>query len=181
MRRVVVQALVVVALVSVPAIPVSADREGPLQQQVLIDLDKTSVEVGVGQGFQFSSTIANTGNQPLTSLVAHLNVVSADGSTYVDPEDWSSDRSQYLDTLAPDATWAPSWDVKAVNSGALILYVAVTTASGADEVVASGPLRATVTQLRTIDATGVLPVALAVPAAFVVCFVMARRRRRQLL
>jgi hypothetical protein len=69
--------------------------------------------------------------------------------------------------------------VQAVNSGELVVYVAVTMSEGSDPVVASEPLRLTVTEKRTIDAGGVLPVALGMPmVALVLMGAVARRRRR---
>lgn len=147
---------------------------------VRVELDQSSVHVGIGQGFGFTSAITNDSDQPLTNLVAHLNVASADGSTYVDPEDWSSHRSQYVDTLAAHETRQLSWNVHAVNGGALVVYVAVTTGSGPDFVVTSGPLRATVTSIRRINAAGVLPIAITMPVALMVLLGLALQRRRSL-
>jgi hypothetical protein len=70
--------------------------------------------------------------------------------------------------------------VKAVNSGELVAYVAVTANEGSQPVVASAPLRLTVTEKRTINAGGVLPVALGMPVAAAVLMGVAARRRRQL-
>jgi hypothetical protein len=70
--------------------------------------------------------------------------------------------------------------VHAVNAGDLVIYVAVTTRAGPDVVLASDPLRTTVTAVRSIDATSVLPVALSVPAVVFVCLLVARYRRRRL-
>jgi hypothetical protein len=145
-----------------------------------VELDKTSVEIGTGLSFQFQSTITNQSDQPLTAVIAHLNIVSVDGDVYVDPEDWSGDRSQYVDTLAPGGTTTLTWNVRAVTTGELILYVAATTSEAQTDVVASPPLHATVTATRTINASGVLPIALGVPAVLVVGLGFAVRRRRQL-
>lgn len=145
-----------------------------------VELDTTSVEIGTGLSFQFASTITNQSDQPLAAVIAHLNIVSVDGDVYVDPEDWSGDRAQYVDTLAPGATTTLVWNVRAVTAGDLILYVAATTSETQTEVVASQPLHATVTATRTINASGVLPIALGVPMLLVVGLGFAVRRRRQL-
>ena len=113
-------------------------------------------------------------------MIAHINIVSVDGDVYVDPEDWSGERSQYIDTLASGASTTLTWNVRAVTTGELILYVAATTREAQTDVVASPPLHATVTATRTINASGVLPIALGVPAVLVVALGVAVRRRRQL-
>jgi hypothetical protein len=160
--------------------PSAAQGGGSSSGLMQVELDRSSVELGIGQGFGFTSMITNVSDRPLHALVAHLNVASVDGKTYVDPEDWSSNRTQYVASLAPQETRRLSWSVHAVNHGELVLYVAVTTRSGPDVVIASDPLRARVTAVRTIDASSVLPVAIAVPAVFVVLLALALNRRRQL-
>ncbi len=173
--------LMAFAAMAIPAGPsLAAAAPDPSAVEMSVALDQNSVGVGTGQVFQFRSTITNLTDRPLTSVIAHLNIVSTNGDVYVDPEDWSSERSQYIETLPAGATRDLTWKVRAVTSGQLILYVAVTTRSGGKNVVASQPLQATVTATRTIDATGVLPVAIGVPAALVVCLGIAVRRRRTL-
>lgn len=179
-RCVIAPMLLLAGIASLFAAPAGAAGGDPSTRTMSIELDQTSVDLGIGKGFRFTSTITNDTDRPLTDLVAHLNIASADGSTYVDPEDWSSRRTQYVDALDPHATLRLSWNVHAVNSGELIIYVAVTTRSGPDVVVASGPLRATVTAIRSIDANSVLPVAVAVPSVLLAALGLAVRRRRQL-
>jgi hypothetical protein len=172
--------LLALAALTISSGAASAATPDQSPAEMSVTLDQNSVAVGTGQGFEFRSTITNLTGQPLTSVIAHLNIVSTNGDVYVDPEDWSSDRSQYVDTLPAGATHELTWNVRAVTTGELILYVAVTTSSGGTNVVASQPLHATVTATRTIDAAGVLPIALGVPAALVICLGAAVRRRRQL-
>jgi hypothetical protein len=146
---------------------------------VTVTLDRPSVSTSLGQSFGFASTVRNAGDGQLTGLIAHLNVLSVDPDVYVDPEDWSSRRTQFLAPLAPGASVDLPWRVQAVNSGELVVYVAVTAEDGADPVVASGPLRLTVTEQRTVNAGGVLPLAVAMPAAVLVLMGAAARRRRR--
>jgi hypothetical protein len=147
--------------------------------ELTVTLDRASIDTKLGQEVGFSSTVRNEGDRPLTGLIAHLNVLSVDPDVYVDPEDWSSERTQFLGPLPPGNTVDLAWRVQAVNSGELVVYVAVTTSEGSDPVVASEPLRLTVTEKRTIDAGGVLPVALGMPiVALVLMGAVARRRRR---
>lgn len=175
-RRSALSPLLVVAWLVLLVVPVSAATGDPIR----VELDKTHIELGIGEGFRFTSTITNESDQALDGIVAHLNIASADGSTYVDPEDWSSRRTQYLDTLAPHTSQQIEWSVHAVNGGPLIIYVAVTTRAGPDVVAASQPLRATVTAIRTIDASGVLPVAISVPAIVLAGLAIVTIRRRRL-
>jgi hypothetical protein len=142
-----------------------------------VELDRRRVATGIGKEFDFHSTIRNTTGRPITGAVAHLNVLSPDRSVYVDPEDWSSNRTQLLAPLPPGASRRLTWTVQAVNRGNVDLYVAVVANDGVD---ASAPLRASVVAVRTINAGGVLPIGIAVPAAVLSLLALALRRRRRL-
>ena len=146
---------------------------------VTVELDRARVTTRIGHRFSFTSTIRTTTDQQVAGAVAHLNVLSPDGSVYVDPEDWSSDRTKPVPTLPAHGSRRLTWTVQAVSRGHIVLYVAV-VANGHDEVDASGPLRADVIAERTIDAGGVLPIGVAVPAITLALLALAVRRRRNL-
>jgi hypothetical protein len=147
---------------------------------VTVTIDPPAVDTRLGQEFAFTSTVRNDGDRPLPGLIAHLNILSTDPDVYVDPEDWSEERTQFLAPLAPGGAVDLTWRVQAVNSGDLVVYVAVTPSDRSDSVVASNSLRLTVTEQRTIDSSGVLPVALGVPVVVLGLMGAAARRRRRL-
>jgi hypothetical protein len=68
---------------------------------VSVSLSRTSTSVGIGNSFSFTSAITNQSSAPVYGLVAHLNVLSFTHGVYVDPEDWSSNRTRYLDPIPP--------------------------------------------------------------------------------
>ncbi|MEP6909220.1 MAG: hypothetical protein ABI896_02170 [Actinomycetota bacterium] len=170
MRRI---AAALVALTAILASPASA--AGP----VAVHLDPTTVATTIGHHFTFASTIRNGSATPIPDVVAHLNVLSLDPSVYVDPEDWSSHRTRYLGTIDPGATRRVDWTVQAVNSGRFVLYVGVIDRNGSGGLVVSEPLRAGVAHRRTLNAGGVAPLALGVPAFLVVAWLIIRQRRRR--
>jgi len=183
--RATIAALLLVAAVTPPAagapLPVStAAPPSAASAAVSVQLDPTNVSTSVGQRFSFTSTVRNDGDQPMPGLVAHLNVLGLDPDVYVDPEDWSSQRTIYLDPLPAHASTRLAWTVQAVNSGRLVIYVAVTAKQGTDAVVASNTLRLAVAQQRTVDAGGILPLAVAVPTAILLLTGFAAHRRRRL-
>lgn len=128
-----------------------------------VQLDRTRVSARIGQTFTFTTTIGNTADQPVRGLVAHLNVLSSDPNVYVDPEDWSSQRTQYLPPLPARGSTRLTWKVQAVNSGPLTIYVAVLPGQGGGLISVSRPLRLEVAQRRTLNSGGVLPLALGIP------------------
>ncbi|HSD02412.1 MAG TPA: hypothetical protein VLB81_08590 [Gaiellales bacterium] len=140
-----------------------------------ITLDRGSVAVRLGRSFSFTSTLA-AGPGATGPLVAHLNVVSLDPSTYVDPEDWSTHRTRYLRPIAAGGSRAIRWSVKAVSAGPMAIYVTAVPAGGSGPIAVGPPLRVQVADRKTLNSGGVVPLALSVPAALVVLAVVARRR-----
>jgi hypothetical protein len=145
-----------------------------------VELDRTRVTTRIGEHFTFTSTIRNDGSRTEADLVAHLNVLSSDPGTYVDPEDWSSDRTRYLTPLASHEVRKVTWTVTAVNSGSITIYVAVLPRHGSGPVSVSPPLRVEIAKRRTLNSGGVLPLALGIPAllGLTTLGVSARRPRR---
>jgi len=152
----------------------------PASTVASVQLDRTTMSTRIGQRFSFTSTVRNDSDQPQSGLVAHLNVLGLDPDVYVDPEDWSSQRTFYLDPLPAHASTRLAWTVQAVNSGRLVIYVAIVDRHGGDAVVASDALRLAVAEQRTVDGGGILPLAVAMPAAVLLLTGWAARRRRRL-
>jgi len=144
---------------------------------VTVELDEGPVHTQIGQKFTFVTTVANTATSPASGLVAHLNVLSDDPGVYVDPEDWSSHRTQYLPAIPAGGTLPVTWTVQAVNSGNLTVFVSVLPRHGAGTIVTSPPLRVSVGQRRTLNSGGVLPLVLGIPTAIGLVGLGTRRRR----
>jgi hypothetical protein len=169
-----VAVLVVLVSPTAPAAPASPPNP------VAVTMSRSTMQDRVGDRFAFTTQVRNHSARPLEGLVAHLNIVSMASDVYVDPEDWSSQRTRYLPTLPAHGTIDLPWTVQAVNDGRFVLYVAVTTRHGSDRVVSSGTLRLTTTARHTLGAGGVLPVALGVPGLLVLLMLGVGARRRRL-
>jgi len=151
----------------------SSDPDG-----VSVQVDRTSIDTQLGGRFTFTSTVRNESGETISGLIAHLNVLSSDPGTYVDPEDWSSRRTQYLDPLAPNESATLTWRGQAVNSGPLVLYVAVIDNTHGT-VTASPAIELAVRRQPSIDASGILPLAIGVPAAVGLLLALNLLRRRR--
>jgi uncharacterized repeat protein (TIGR01451 family) len=160
--------LLSIALAGVPA---------SVAHAVTVTLDSAPVTTAIGQKFTFATTVSNAGPTPASDLVAHLNVLSDDPGTYVDPEDWSSHRTQYLAMIGAGGKLRLTWTVQAVNSGKLTVFVSVLPRHGPGEIATSAPLRFTVTQRKTLNSGGVLPLVLGIPAVIGLAGLGIRRRR----
>ena len=172
-------ATLAVGLLAVPsAAAVERRAERPAADSpVSVMLSETSLAVGPGQKIEFTSTVRNAGEQPLTDLVAHVAILTSDADVYVDPEDWSPRRTQYVDRLDGGEETALSWDVQAVTAGPIILYVAVTD-PGSDTAAVSGPLYMQVTGRREVNSQDAFPLVAGVPAAVLLLLGMTLVRRR---
>jgi hypothetical protein len=150
--------------------------------QVRVSVTPTRVSTRLGDSFQVKASVASRVPAPRSGLIAHLNIVSVTRGVYVDPEDWSAERTRYLARVGPGKPATASWKVKAVSAGDFEIYVVVLSGS-ADPSAALGPtvspaLHAHIAEHRTLNSGGVLPLALGVPAALGVLALALRRRRR---
>ncbi len=141
----------------------------------------TSVQTSIGHTFILRTTITNEAGSPADNLIAHLNVLSLDGSAYIDPEDWSSKRTRYLDHIPARHSVTLTWKLQAVNSGSVGVYVAVLTSRGEAHPPVVGPtVRVAIARRQTLNSAGILPLALGIPGLLTLLAVGVRigRRRR---
>jgi hypothetical protein len=98
---------------------------------------------------------------------------------YVDPEDWSADRSQELQ-LQPRERRSLSWELQAVNSGSFAAYVVVLPfgdkTAAAENLAVSPLVKLEVAPRSTLNAGGTLPVVLLVPVLLGLLAAAARIR-----
>jgi hypothetical protein len=132
---------------------------------VTVRVDKTEIASGLGDSFNFKTTITNTSGTATEPLVAHLNILTLRPGVYVDPEDWSAQRTVFLEPISPGRAVTITWSLKAVGSGTLAAYVAVLPQDRPTAPPAMSPtVRVAVEDRRLINAGGILPLALGVPA-----------------
>ena len=157
------------------AAPVAAAAQAPVD----VSLSRQEVSTRLGDGFAFSSRIENRGDTTLDGLVAHLNVVGLSSGIYVDPEDWSEERTKGLPPLGPGESTDVDWDVTAVTGGEAAIYVAVVPREnpGGKALAVSPAMAVSIAESKDLNTDGVLPLTLAVPAMIAVAAVVVRRRR----
>jgi hypothetical protein len=162
-------------------LPAPALAAAPLDAKV--GAEPAQVSTVLGGRFKITTPITNTGARPSGEILAHLNVASIEGSVYVDPEDWSSNRSQQL-SLKPGESRKLSWEIQAVNAGHFAAYVVVvpydSNVAGNEGLVISPLVNIDVASRSTLSAGGALPVVVTVPLLLGVAaagtFFRARRR-----
>lgn len=146
---------------------------------VSVSVDRTRISTQLGHKVAFRSTITNRGSTPVSGLIAHLNVLSLRDGVYVDPEDWASQRTRYLGTIAGGGSRTITWRIQAVNAGTLGVYVAVLDESGRARPPTTGPaIRLAVAERKTVNSRGIVPLALGVPGLLGLLALGVRLRRR---
>jgi hypothetical protein len=165
----------VVAAATVPTAHAGKADADP--SAVSVELDETELTVGPGEQFSFESTLRNSGDSQ-SGLIAHLTILGADPNIYVDPEDWSTQRTQFLDELPAGDSTQLDWTVRAIDAGELIMCVAVSS-PGADSVAVSSPLHVTVTGQRVVNPQNVVPLVMATPIAVLALLGLTLVRRRR--
>ena len=157
-----------------------AAAEPPAGVRVLAS--PSQVHTVVGGHFSYQPRIVNPGSRPLDGIVVHLNVASLTSDVYVDPEDWSTNRSAVIGHLNPGGSASLSWDVQAVSAGSFAIYVVLlpagSAAAGTGPLFVSPPVHVTVTARTTLNASGSLPVVIAVPGLLAVLVAAGRLRAR---
>jgi hypothetical protein len=184
MRPRFVLAWMLLALTAPAGLAVSAATAQPVAAEaVRVSIDRSRVNVVIGDRFTIRTPIANTGGTPTDRLIAHLNVASLTRSVYVDPEDWSSNRTEEVTPLGPGSSTSLSWELQAVNAGDFDVYVVLLpngpASSGQGPLVVSPPVHVQVAGRPTLSAGGALPIVVAVPGllGLVVAAVGLRARR----
>ena len=149
-----------------------------------VSLSESEVSALTGDRFTFTSKITNNGSSATPPLIANLGFVALDQSTYIDPEDWSPQRTLSVAPIAAGESATQTWTVKPVLKGEVAVYVVVLpeppALAGAGPLAAGPAIYLHVEEHRTLNPSGVLPVVLAVPAFLALAFAgmrVARRRR----
>jgi hypothetical protein len=141
-----------------------------------VSLSRTDLSTRIGESFSFDSEIRNISDREQTALVAHLNVAGLSSGIYVDPEDWSEDRTKFLPPLGPGESTTVGWNVKAVTGGQAAIYVVALP--GENDPAVSPAMAVDIAETRDLNSDGVLPLALGVPALLGLVALTVRRRRR---
>jgi hypothetical protein len=173
--------------VSLSASPAHAVQPEQAQGAALeVSIDSKFKQVKMGEVVKFKTDIANRGVQTSTPFIVALNVVNLqERGEVVDLEEWSPERTQYIEALAPDESINLDWIVTTGLHGEYIVYIVLipqpASAEDTTSPVASASLYLTVTPSARLNPGGVLPFALGVPVFLLaITFVVYRRRRQQI-
>ena len=164
------------------ALPQAQSQVGNLQLSISVD----STAAKTGDTITFDTVITNTGAAQSPPVILAMNIINLNKQgDVVDPEDWSPQRTQYIDSLAANQSATLSWEVNTILDGEFMVYVVAIphpqTAEVSSQVVASPGLHLTVAKFAGLNPSGVLPFVIGVPIILVLAiFLLFRLRRRQI-
>lgn len=176
--------LLVAALLTLGAVPVMAQQAG--EQQIQVSIDVTAKTVRAGTPILYSTVVTNNGTTPTPPMIVAMNIINLNKSgDVVDPEDWSPQRTQYTEAVAPGQSVTLAWRINAILDGNFMVYmVGIPAPDGAEATshpVTSPGIHLTVTKYTRLNPGGVLPYAIGGPVLLgLIIFVVYRRRHREI-
>jgi len=171
-------------LLIMSVLPAQALQSGTTDLQITIDLDATVVKTG--DKVEYNTVVTNTGTEATSPLIVAMNVINLDAKgEVVDPEDWSPQRTQYMESLPPGQSASQHWIINTILDGNYMVYmVLIPTPGTQDETsqpVATSGIHLTVTPFTRLNPRGVLPYAIGIPLLVIVVTVaLYRMRSRQI-
>jgi ABC-2 type transport system permease protein len=165
-----------------PAIAFSEERPQAKEMQISIDMDYMVVKTG--DTVEFNTAVTNTSAEASPPLIVAMNVINLDATgDVVDPEDWSPQRTQYIETLGAGQTASQHWIINTILDGDYMVYMVLIPEPGSQETtsqpVASTGIHLTVTPFTRLNPGGILPYVIGGPVVLAVATFLIYRLRRQ--
>lgn len=145
---------------------------------VTVDVRPQSVDGAVGDTFDIEVVVVNSGTEPTPSLAAHIDVTDPSKSSSVDPEDWTPTLTRPVGVVDPGRQVTVRWTIQPISPGNYVLYAVALVADRQAEPAASvsNAVPVAVTERRSLNPSGVLPVVLIVPIVLGSAILVRRRR-----
>jgi ABC-2 type transport system permease protein len=185
-RLVGVGMLVAAGLVLFPgASPATAQEAAPMSAEhpLQITIDMAYKTVKASDHIIYNTTVTNNSTQTSPGLCLAMNIINLDAAgDIVDPEDWSPQRTQYIDALPAGQSATHSWRVNAILDGDYLIYMVAIPEPEKDatsQPVASSGIHLTVTPFTKLNPGGVLPYAIGGPLILIAGIVFLYRMRRR--
>jgi ABC-2 type transport system permease protein len=165
------------------ASPAHAFQAGP---DLSIAIDTGAKLVKTGDSVEFNTIVSNHTSQGSPPFIVAMNVINLDAmGDVVDPEDWSPQRTQYVNSLSAGQSVSQPWVINTILEGNFMVYMVLIPQPDSTEAtsypVASSGIHLTVTPFTRLNPGGVLPVAIGAPAVLLaLTYFVYRRRHHQI-
>jgi ABC-2 type transport system permease protein len=173
------------------AAPLMALRQQPVQATpsmgtLTLTIDAETKDVRAGTPIEYHTVVTNTGTETSAPMIVAMNIVNLNkAGDVVDPEDWSPQRTQYVDPLPAGQSTTLAWRINAILDGNYMVYmVAIPAPAGPQATshpIASPGIHLMVSKYTRLNPGGVLPYAIGGPVLLgLIIFLVARRRHREI-
>jgi hypothetical protein len=117
-------------------------------------------------------------------LIVAMNVINLDAKgEVVDPEDWSPQRTQYIESLPAGQSATQHWIINTILDGNYMVYMVLIprpdTQGATSQPIATSGIHLTVTPFTRLNPGGVLPYAIGIPLLVVIGILIIYRLRRR--
>jgi hypothetical protein len=179
--------LAILGLLGAAGAPAAMAQDSPAQAArpaLELTIDKTVAAVGQGDSIRYQTTVTNVAAEPSRPLTLAMNIINLDSQgDIVDPEDWSPQRTQYVDRLAPGEAVTMSWRVNAIMDGDYMLYMVAIPKPDRPEATSqpatSAGMHLTVSPRVKLNPKGILVYVIGTPLLLVLGMAYLRHRRRR--
>jgi ABC-2 type transport system permease protein len=154
------------------------------EQTLQISINMESKTVKASDHILFDTVVTNNGAEASPAIFVAMNIINLEkGGEPIDPEDWSPQRTQSIDSLAPGESATLSWRVNAILEGDVMIYMVAIPQPESENTtshpIASPGIHLTVTPFTKLNPSGVLPIAIGIPIILLVIIYFVNRRRNQ--
>ncbi|HTE66574.1 MAG TPA: ABC transporter permease subunit [Candidatus Binatia bacterium] len=162
----------------------AAAQQAVVQAPVAVSITMGDTTLRAGGTVLFQTVLTNDRAEPSRPVIVAMNIINLDKQgEVVDPEDWSPQRTQYVEPLPAGQSVSLDWRVNAILDGDFMVYmVAIPAPTGSDatsQPVASSGIHLTVTPYTKLNPSGVLPYVIGGPLVLGMLIFMAYRHRRK--
>jgi hypothetical protein len=149
-----------------------------------LSIEKGFRQVETGDEIGFNTVVTNNGSQVSSPLIVAMNIINLDETgEVVDPEEWSPERTQYIESLASGKSDRQNWTIITATQGEFMVYMTLisesATAESAGHPVASSSIHFTVTPSGQRDLQEIFPFIFGGPVLVLAVTYFVHRRRRQ--
>ncbi len=177
--------LIIFFIVIFSAMPAKAQPDEMASETDLqITINMEYVTVKASDSIFFDTTVLNNSAGESAPLIVAMNIINLDAQgEIVDPEDWSPQRTQFIEVLSPGDSITLNWRVNCILDGDYMVYMVVVPQpqgqNATSQPVASSGIHLTVTPFTKLNPGGVLPIAIGAPILILVIIYFVNRRRRK--
>jgi hypothetical protein len=139
-----------------------AHAQAPSLDELEVVITPAEASVVLGDVLVWRVEVTNTGAVASPPAAVHLDITDPDATASVDPEDWTSTLTRPIEALAPRQTITLEWEAQPISVGMFTAY-AVVVSNDTATLAASGITRVQVSDQRTLNPGGILPVVLGAP------------------